>query len=65
MLLVDEGDEAQGQFRMDRREEAGELEKGGDACPVVVRTRAAGDRVVMRAEEDDLTLPRIADARDL
>ena len=63
-LLVDECNEADGQCRLDAGEEARNLEKGRNAARVVIGARAAGDRVVVRADQKDFAITRAAAACD-
>ena len=41
-----------------------DLEKGRDAARIIIGARAAGDRVVVRADQKDFTVTRAAAARD-
>jgi hypothetical protein len=63
-LLVDECNEPDGQCRLDAGEETRDLEKGRDAARIIIGARAAGDRVVVRADQKDFTVTRAAAVRD-
>ncbi len=56
--------EADGQCRLDAGEEARDLEKGRNAARVVIGARAAGDRVVVRADQKDFTITCAAASGD-
>ena len=63
-LLVYECDKADGHCWVDVGEKARHLDKGGNAAPVIIGARTAGDRIVMRAKQQDFILTRPAAARN-
>jgi hypothetical protein len=56
-LFVDEGDQADRQCRVDCLKHARYFQERGDPARVVVGARAADDRIIVRAEQQDFALP--------
>jgi len=61
-LLVHERDQFQGPLRLERPQRPRNLDQTGHAARIVVRPRASGDGVVVRAGDDDLA--RASGSRD-
>ena len=53
-LFIHESDEAKGANVVRSRKTPGEREERGDSAAVIIRSRRTEDRVVMRADEDNL-----------
>ena len=64
-LLIDERHEAHGAVGLERGKQAAQLQQCGDSAGVIVGTGASPDRVVMGADEDDLSGSAATPAIDL
>jgi hypothetical protein len=64
MAFIDERHEAHGAVGLEPRKQAAQLQQRRDPAGVVIGARASPDRVLMGADEDDLTGSVVSHAAD-